>query len=88
MASTPPSQPVNRIRCFTRALKNARFLQRHDPATFAKDHKAEGFGTGVPMNILHSLHRLRHDSPELHGHQAVAEFLKSHQVNGPQRWVK
>lgn len=30
-----PDQPARQIRCFTRAVKNARYLQQHDPANFA-----------------------------------------------------
>jgi hypothetical protein len=80
--------PERRIRCFTRAVKNARYLQQHDPATFAKDKNAEGFGTGVPVNILNRLHHLQHDSPELQGHAAVAGFLKKHPVPKPRRWQR
>jgi hypothetical protein len=83
-----PSQPGKRIRCFTRALKNARYLQQEDPATFAKDPNAEGFGTGVPMEVLNVLHRLRPDSPELQAHSEVAEFLRHHAVPGPERWQR
>jgi hypothetical protein len=88
MASHPPSLPGRRVRCFTRAIKNARYLQQHDPATFDKDKNADGFGTGVPMEILHVLHRLRHDSPELQSHPSVSEFLRNRPVPGPERWQR
>lgn len=82
----PTTQPPRRIRCYTRAWKNARYLREQDPATFAKDKNAAGFGTGVPIDVLQVLHRLKHDSPELRAHGAVSEFLKTHTVPGPMRW--
>ena len=48
------------------------------PDLFAKDPSMEGFGTGVPVEILRGLHRIRHDSPILSRHQAVAETLRKH----------
>jgi hypothetical protein len=83
MATKPP-QPVRKFRCFTRAIKNARFLQQHDPANFAKDNKAQGFGTGVPAEVLQVLHRLTPDSPELKNHAAVADFLRKRPMPTPQ----
>ncbi len=76
----PPS-----VRCYTRALKNARYLQQMAPHLFAKEPKAEGFGTGVPMEILRGLHRIRHDSPVLRRHPAVAEFLRNNRLPVPAR---
>jgi hypothetical protein len=70
----------NQMRCYTRALKNARHLQQIAPHIFAKDPSAEGFGTGVPLEILRGLHRLRHDSKTLSRHKAVAEVLKTKPV--------
>ena len=80
--------PVRKFRCHTRAIKNARFLKQQDPATFAKDKNAPGFGTGVPMDILQVLHRLTPDSPELKGHAQVSEFLRKHAVPTPQEWKR
>src|SRR5436305_12974441 len=54
---TEPVPASPSVRCYTRALKNARYLQRMAPHLFAKDPKAEGFGTGVPVEILRGLHR-------------------------------
>jgi len=85
MAQNDP-KPVRKSRCFTRAIKNAQFLKQNDPATFAKDKDALGFGTGVPMEILQVLHRLTPDSPELKNHPQVSAFLKKRAVPGPQRW--
>ncbi len=82
------SRPVRKFRCHTRAIKNARFLKRHDPATFVKDKNAQGFGTGVPMEILQVLHRLKPDSPELKNQPQVSDFLKKHAVPGPQGWKR
>ena len=53
------------VRCYTRALKNARFLREAAPEIFAQDPGAEGFGTGVPLEILRGLHRIPHNSPVL-----------------------
>jgi hypothetical protein len=85
MPRKEPPQPERRIRCFTRASKNARFLKHHEPETFDKDKDAEGFGTGVPLPILQRLHHLTADSPELRPHPAVAEFLKRRDMPKPGR---
>jgi hypothetical protein len=82
----PPRNPTRKFRCYTRAIKNAQFLKQHDPATFAKDKSAPGFGTGLPMDILQILHRLKPDSPELKNHPHASEFLRKHTVHGPQGW--
>jgi len=87
MAQKPP-KPLRKFRCYTRAIKNARFLQQHDPAAFSKDRSAVGFGTGVPVDLLQVLHRLQPDSPELKGHARLAEFLKKRAVPGPQGWKR
>lgn len=76
------------VRCFTRALKNARHLQTIAPDIFAKDPSAEGFGTGVPIEILRDLHRLSPDSPGLSRHQAVAEFLSKNKLPVPGKNVQ
>jgi hypothetical protein len=85
MEHAPPS-PQRKIRCYTRAMKNARYLQQQDPAAFAQDKNAQGFGTGVPMEILQVLHRLNPDSPELKNHAHLSEFVKKHRVPGPEGW--
>lgn len=85
MVQKPPN-PSRKFRCYTRAIKNARFLKQHDPTTFAKDKNALGFGTGVPIDILQVLHRFKPDSPELKHHPQVSEFLRKHAVPGPERW--
>jgi hypothetical protein len=71
------------VRCLTRALKNARYLQKTAPHLFAKDGTAEGFGTGIPINILRRLHRLPHDSPELRAHETLAAFMKENMLPVP-----
>jgi hypothetical protein len=80
--------PVRKFRCHTRAIKNARFLKLHDPATFAKDKNEPGFGTGVPMDILQVLHHLTPDSPDLKPHAHVSEFLRKHTMPRPQEWKR
>ena len=55
------------------------------PEVFAQDPNAEGFGTGVPLEILRGLHRLRHDSPVLNRHKKVAEVLREHPAPVPGR---
>ena len=52
-----PLTTQRQVRCYTRALKNARHLQKVAPDLFAKDPSMEGFGTGVPVEILRGLHR-------------------------------
>ena len=73
------------VRCYTRALKNARFLQEAAPEIFAGDPDAEGFGTGVPPEILRGLHRISPDSPVLNRHKAVAEVLRTRLPPVPRR---
>src|SRR5215471_3132235 len=82
----PPSKsasPKPSLRCFTRALKNARHLQRHAPETFATDADREGFGTGLSMQLLHALNRVHPDSPVLRRHKAVADVLRAHPLPKP-----
>ena len=62
------------------------FLKQQDPATFASDKNARGFGTGVPIEILQVLHRLEPDSAELKNYPKVAAFLRKQAVPKPQRW--
>ena len=89
MADKPTTQSGKKhVRCYTRAAKNARYLQQTDPATFAKDKNAAGFRTGVPLEILQHLHRLGPDAPELASQPAVSEFLKTHKVPGPEKWQR
>jgi len=83
-----PTTPVRKFRCFTRAVKNAGFLKQHDPATFAKDKNAPGFGTGVPVEILQVLHRLEPDSAELKQHPEVSAFLRKQALPKPQGWKR
>jgi hypothetical protein len=78
--SDPP-----RARGYTRALKNARYLQTMAPHVFGKDPEAGGFGTGIPLEILRNLHRIPHHSPVLNRHPAVADFLKTHRLPIPAR---
>ena len=85
MSQPTPSVP-RKLRCFTRALKNARYLQQHDPATFAKRRTGLGMGTGLPAEILHHLHQLKPDSPELAPFPAVADFLRRHPMPAIRKW--
>jgi hypothetical protein len=73
-----PLTTQQQVRCYTRALKNARHLQKVAPDLFAKDPSMAGFGTGVPVEILRGLHRIGHDSPILSRYQAVAETLRKY----------
>jgi hypothetical protein len=71
------------VRCLTRALKNARYLQKAAPSLFAKDPSAEGFGTGISVDILRRLHRIPHDAPELQANKSLATFLKENTLPVP-----
>jgi hypothetical protein len=71
------------VRCFTRALKNAQYLQMIAPHIFVMDPSAGAFGTGIPLEILTVLHRLPHHSPVLNRHKAVAEFLRENRLPVP-----
>jgi hypothetical protein len=84
--SQPSAAPPRKMRCFTRAVKNARYLQEHAPDTFAKRLTGPGMGTGLPVEILHHLHKMKHDSPELKPFPAVAEFLRKHPMPALRRW--
>lgn len=79
------SIPTHRqgVRCLTRALKNAKQLQKMAPNLFAKDKSPEGFGTGIPIDILRRLHRLPHDAPELTSHKSLSTFLKENKLALP-----
>ena len=74
--------PGSRVRCGTRALKNAEYLRRHIPEARRKDDDV-GFGTGIPTEVLARLHRLPHDDPDLREHEHVAAFLRSHRLPRP-----
>jgi hypothetical protein len=82
LASAPP----RKMRCFTRAVKNARYLQNYAPEIFAKQATGPGMGTGLPVEILHHLHTLKPDSPELKRFPAVAEFLRRHPMPALRKW--
>jgi hypothetical protein len=78
----------SRARGYTRALKNARFLQATAPEIFRREPGASGFGTGIPLEILRNLHRLPHHSPLLNHHPQVAEFLRTHRLPMPSRGAR
>jgi hypothetical protein len=73
------------VRCYTRALKNARHLQEVAPEDFATDPAAEGFGTGVPLELLRGLHRIEPDAPVLKRHPSVAAALRKRRPPTPGR---
>jgi hypothetical protein len=77
--------PARAVRCYTRALKNARHLQSVAPQLYAKDGAHDGFGTGVPMELLRRLHRLDPDSAELRGYDGLADVLKQSRLPLPAR---
>jgi hypothetical protein len=77
----------SRVRCGTRALKNAEYLRRHVPEARRKDDDV-GFGTGIPTEVLARIHRLPHDHPDLREHEHVATFLRSHRMPRPERNVR
>lgn len=80
---TTEAQAAQRARGYTRALKNARYLKKMAPDAFGKDENAEGFGTGIPLDILRNLHRIEHHSPLLKRHPAAADALKKHRPPAP-----
>lgn len=83
-----PEDPARKQRCFTRAVKNANFLKQHDPATFARDKDARGFGTGVPIEILQVLHRLEPDSAELKPYPELSAFIARRPMPKVQGWKR
>jgi len=78
-----PTARHSPLRCYTRAVKNARHLKRYAPELFARDPDREGFGTGVPVGLLRALHRMHPDSPALRRHKAVADVLRAHPLPKP-----
>ena len=86
--STKPLRTISArhpARCFTRALKNARYLRMMAPDLFAKETSAQGFGSGIPIDLLKRLHRIPPDSLELKEHPAVAAFLARNRLPLPGR---
>jgi hypothetical protein len=61
------------LRCITRAVKNARHLQRVVPHLMPTEEPAEGFGSILPLEVLGSLHRPDAD-PKLAGPFAGQAF--------------
>ena len=86
--SSRPHSPPPRARGYTRALKNARFLQAMAPETFRADSGAGGFGTGLPLDVLRNLHRIASHSPLLNRHPHVVEILRAHRPPMPQRGAR
>ncbi len=78
-----PARRHSRVRCYTRALKNARHLKETAPEQFDRGTDAQGFGTGVPLGVLRTIHRLAPDSLALRRHPEVAEYLRNHHVPPP-----
>src|SRR5437879_1087450 len=76
------------VRCGTRALKNAQYLNEHAPHVLPAPESEEGFGTGIRSDVLARLHRLPHDHPDLKGHEQVAEFLRTNGLPRPTRGVR
>jgi hypothetical protein len=81
------SARVRTVRCGTRALKTATYLKQHAADVVALRESDDGFGTGVPDDVLGQLHRLRPESPELSRHQALADFVRKNPVPGPGKGV-
>lgn len=82
-----PDQPARPGRCFTRAVKNARYLQQLDPARFGNDREP-GLGTGLPVEILQRLHLLSPDAPELAPYPAVSDVLNRHPMPKVRKWTE
>jgi hypothetical protein len=66
----------------TRALKNARFLQRVVPAIIPAEEPPEGFGSIVPLETLARLHRVREPAALLTNpaHRAALKHVRFPQV--------
>src|SRR5258707_1624610 len=73
------------IRNYTRAVKNAKYLEKVAPHILAAGEPGEGPRGMVPAHVLGQIHRLRHDAPELRGYPALAEFLRTSPIPGPGR---
>jgi hypothetical protein len=88
ISKTMTTTPQRTVRCATRALKNARYLQSVAPEVFKKGRTATGFGTGIPIEVLRVLHRTRHDSPLLNRYPEVVNFLRTHKIPVPGRTAR
>ncbi|MDQ6947039.1 MAG: hypothetical protein M3256_12435, partial [Actinomycetota bacterium] len=78
-----PIVPSPQRRCSTRALKNAQYLRQVAPNALPSAESDEGFGTGIPIDVLARLHRLPADHPDLQPYEALSSFLSSNQMPLP-----
>lgn len=72
-------------RCGTRALKNARHIHAVAPHVVSSDTGAEGFGTGIPIDLLAVLHKLPVDHPDVAEHGHVVRALGHDKLPVPRR---
>jgi len=78
-------RPADLVRCATRALKNARYLQESAADAIPRPGSPEGFGTGIPIPVLARLHRLPHDHPDLRAYKPLAAYLQHNRLPMPGR---
>jgi hypothetical protein len=64
--------------CVTRALKNARYLQKVAPHIIPPEEPMEGFGSLVPLEVLTVLHRKQ--GTDIRGHNNLTQLLKMEQL--------
>jgi hypothetical protein len=75
--SMSPSTPQKgSFRCATRAIKNARFLQRVAPDLMPCPEHADGFGSVIPFSVLERLHLMSDTDRELAQHEELRTVLK------------
>jgi hypothetical protein len=63
-------------RCITRAMKNAKYLQRIAPHIIQREEPLKGFGSIIPLSLLAKIHTIDHKSNELKSHRSITEFLE------------
>ena len=74
MASKDQERPASDRMCGTRAIKNARYLQKVAPEVMPTKEPAEGFGSVIPQKVLGRLHQA--GAPEMRGDTKLHEALK------------
>lgn len=64
----------------TRAMKNAKYLQKVAPHIIPAVEPREGFSSLIHADILSKVHRFKHNAVELRAHPALAEFLRDNKL--------
>jgi len=80
-----PAHTATSVRCYTRALKNALHLKKVAPEIFDENPSADGFGTGIPLELLRNLHHIPDSSPIFGRYKGLADVIREHPLPRPGR---